>query len=174
VTKALLATGLPKKQIESNALELSEDPGNTAGQSSATPTHRQLKTHQSWRIRVTAADAQKLIDVAVAAGANGVEEVSWDVADEDSLEGKARAAAMEKARKTAADLAKAGGAKLGELLYTSNASGMRFSRYDQSLQTVEINAGGGGFGSRAPTFSLKLFPEKVSKQETVRTVFAIE
>jgi uncharacterized protein YggE len=73
VIKALLGNGLPKEQIESNALELSEDSGDAAGQSSAVRKPPQFKAHQSWRIRMAAGDAQKLIDVAVQAGANGVD-----------------------------------------------------------------------------------------------------
>ena len=66
---------------------------------------------------MAAAGAQKLIDVAVQAGANGVENVGRDVADEESLEGQAREAAMQKARKIAGELAKSAGSKLGDLLY---------------------------------------------------------
>jgi uncharacterized protein len=174
VIKALLGTGVPKEHIESNALELGEDAGDAAGQSSAVPKPRQFKAHQSWRIRVAAGDAQKLIDVAVQAGANGVEEVGWDVADEESLEGKARAVAMEKSRRIAAELVKSADAKLGELLYASNvASGMMFAFAGRPVQTQTAEIGAGG-DFRTPTFSLKLFPEKVSKQATVRTVFAME
>lgn len=175
VTNALLSSGLSKDQIESNTIELAETTAaEIADQSPAVRKSRQFKAHQSWRVHVHAGDAQKLIDVAVKAGANGVEEVTWDVTDEESLEGKARLAAMEKARKTADELAKSAGAKLGDLLYVSNmASGMMFALANRSaaLQTVDVGAGG---GFRAPAFSLKLFPEKVSRQATVRTVFAME
>ena len=80
---------------------------------------------------------------------------------------------MEKARRTAGELAKSAGAKLGHPLYACNmASGMMFALANRSmeLQTMEVTAGG---GFRAPAFSLKLFPEKVLKQATVRTVFAM-
>jgi hypothetical protein len=52
------------------------------------------------------------------------------------------------------------------------ASGMMFALANRSmeLQTMEVTAGG---GFRAPAFLLKLFPEKVLKQATVRTVFAM-
>jgi uncharacterized protein YggE len=173
VIKALLGAGVPKEDIESNAMELSEDLGDAAGPSSAVRKPRQFKAHQSWRIRVATAEAQKLIEVAVQAGANGVEKVTWEVTDEESLEDKARLAAMEKACRTAGELAKSAGAKLGDLLYATNmASGMMFALANRSmeLQTMEVTAGG---GFRAPAFSLKLFPEKVLKQATVRTVFAM-
>lgn len=170
-----MSSGLSKDQIESNTIELAET--NAVEIADPSPTvrkARQFKAHQSWRVQVHASDAQKLIDLAVRAGANGVEEVSWEVTDEESLEGGARLAAMEKARRTAGELAKSAGAKLGDLLYASNmASGMMFALPNRSaqLQTVEVGAGG---GFRAPEFSLKLFPEKVSKQATLRTVFAME
>jgi len=175
VTNALVSSGLSKDQIESNTIELAEtNAAEFADPSPAIRKARQFKAHQSWRVHVHAGDAQKLIDIAVKAGANGVEEVNWEVADEESLEGKARMAAMEKACRTAGELAKSVGAKLGDLLYGSNmATGMMFAVRPTDLQTVEVSAGG-GFGLRIPPFSLKLFPEKVSKQATVRTVFAIE
>jgi uncharacterized protein YggE len=174
VIKALLSTGLPTEQIESGALELSEDLGDTAGQPATTRKPRQFKVHQTWRIRVAAAGAQKLIDVAVQAGANGVENVGWDVADEESLEGQAREAAMQKARKIAGALAKSAGSKLGDLLYASNVTeGMMVDLNGRTVASQMVGSSAGG-GFSAPAFSLRLFPEKVSKQATVRAVFAME
>ncbi|MDP9338390.1 MAG: SIMPL domain-containing protein [Acidobacteriota bacterium] len=176
VIKALLGTGLSKAQIESGSLELGEN--NSVENSDKNPAlrkARKFKAHQSWKIRVASGAAQKLIDVAVQAGANGLEDVGWEVADEESLEAKARAAAIEKARKNAGELANSAGAKLGALLYASNmANGTMFALAHQTVQTstatIEVSAS----RSSIPTFSLTLFPEKVSKQATVRTVFAID
>jgi uncharacterized protein YggE len=174
VIKAILAVGISKDQIESDALELSEsNAGDNFGKLSSASKLRQYKAHQSWRIRVAASEARKLIDIAVQAGANGVESVSWEVADEESLEAKARAAAMEKARKTADELAKPAGAKLGDLLFVSNTSNLMFTYAARSLQTSSATLSVDGSGFPPPAFSLKLFPEKVEKQASVRAVFAI-
>jgi uncharacterized protein len=173
VIKTILGAGISKEQIESDALELSEsNSGDTAGKPSNANKLRQYKAHQSWKVRVAASEAQKLIDIAVQAGANGVESVSWEVADEESLEAKARTAAMERARKTADELAKSAGAKLGDLLFVSNTSNEVFlyARNDRtSYATLSVD----GSGFPAPAFSLKLFAEKVEKQASVRAVFAI-
>ncbi len=121
---------------------------------------------------MAASEAQKLIDIAVQAGANGVESVSWEVADEESLEAKARTQAMERARKTADELAKSAGAKLGDLLFVSNTSNEVFL-YARNDRTSSATLSVDGSGFPAPAFSLKLFPEKVEKQASVRAVFAI-
>ena len=173
IIKAILGAGISKDQIESDALELSErNSGDSSGKPPNATKLRQYKAHQSWRVRLPASEAQKLIDIAVQAGANGVESVAWEIADEESLETKARTAAMEKARKTADDLAKSAGAKLGDLLFVSNTSNEVFlyarnDRTSSATLSVEVS------GFPAPAFSLKLFPEKVEKQASVRAVFAI-
>lgn len=174
VIKAILAAGISKDQIESDALELSEsNSGDFSGKSSTISKLRQYKAHQSWKVRVTASEAQKLIDIAVQAGANGVESVSWEVADEESLAAKARTAAMEKAHKTADELAKSAGAKLGDLLFVSNTPNEVFLYGARSLQTSSATLSVEVSGYPPPAFSLKLFPEKVEKQASVRAVFAI-
>ncbi len=173
VIKAILVAGISKDQIESDALELSEsNSGDTSAKSSTISKLRQYKAHQSWKVRVAASEAQKLIDIAVQAGANGVESVSWEVADEESLQAKARTAAMEKARKTAGELAESAGAKLGDLFFASNTSNLMFiSAALGPSRVATLSVDGSGFP--APAFSLKLFPEKVEKQASVRAVFAI-
>ena len=163
VIKALFDAGLSKEQIESNAIELNEtnadDVRNRVDQKG-----RQFTAHQSWHIRLKASDAQKIIDIAVQAGANGIEDVNWEVSDPEALEGKARAAAMKKARATAAELAESAGDKLGELLYASNTvNGIMEQRgYDKSLQTESVMVSADR--SATPAFSLKLFPAKVEKE----------
>jgi uncharacterized protein len=170
VIKALLGAGVQKTQIQSGRIQLSEtDSSDEQGKDRKT---RQFRAHQSWQIRLAASDAQKLIDVAVRAGANGVENVSWDVADPEALEARARTAAMEKARTTAAEMAKSAGGKLGDLLYASNTvNGI----VDLPIATRSYsNLTSFSAGAVAPTFSLQLFPEKVEQSASVRTVFALE
>ena len=80
---------------------------------------------------------------------------------------------MEKARTTAARLAKSAGAKLGALLYASNVVNaimglMRGGSLGTTTATI------GNRGNSESSFSLQLFPEKVEKRVTVRTVFALE
>src|SRR5487761_673361 len=98
VIKALLSAGVAKTQIESSSIELTEiGSRNMTGEPPAIRKAREFEAHQSWVVRVKASEAQKIIDDAVQAGANGIEDVTWDVADAEALEAKARAAAMAEA-----------------------------------------------------------------------------
>jgi len=172
VVKALLAAGVQKGDIVSGTIELREDRSDNKEKASANARiSRLFAAEQTWKVRVAANEAQKIVDAAVHAGANGIEDVSWDVRDPEKLEAKARAAALEKARVTASELASGLGGKLGEPLYASNVlSGMMalFSR--GALETQNTSVG----GSSEPTFSLQLFPEKVQKSAVVRVVFALD
>lgn len=177
VIKALLSAGVAKTQIESSSIELTEvDPSDMTLEPPAVRKARQFKAHQSWLARVNASDAQEIIDQAVQAGANGIEGVTWNVANANALEAKARAAAMEKARTTATEIANSASGKLGSLLYASNTVNAMMgllTNTDTSRLTV---SGGGGGGGRpvTPMFSLHLFPQKVEKEATVRAIFALD
>jgi uncharacterized protein len=171
VIKKLLSAGVSKEEIQSSTIELGEANSNDNRPS---PKGRQFEAHQTWQIRLAASDAQKIIDDAVAAGANGIEDVSWDVSDPEGLEAKARAAAMKKARETASQIAESGGAKLGELLYASNVvNGIMGMLAGRTLETTNATVSSGG-GLPTPTFSLRLFSSKVEKQATVRAIFALD
>jgi uncharacterized protein YggE len=177
IIKALLARGISKDQLESSSLELSEsNASDFPDQSSATRKSRQFKAHQSWRVRVATSDAQMLIDTAVQAGANGIEDVGWEVTDTEALEAKARSAALEKARATASEFAKASGGKLGDLLYASNTLNgiLGLLAGNRTVETTSASVGSQGNGFPTPAFSLQLFPQKVERQATVRAVFALD
>src|SRR5262249_1582491 len=120
--------------------------------------------------------AQKTIDTAVQAGANGIEDVSWDVTDPEALEAKARTAALERARATAADLAKTAGGKVGDLLYASNSLNgiLGLLAGNRTVSTASVSVGSQGNGFPTPVFSLQLFPEKIQRQATVRAIFALD
>lgn len=164
VIKALLSAGVSKQQIEGSTIQLGE---NFQAANRPDLKARQFEAHQTWQIRLGASKAQKIIDAAVAAGANGIENVGWDVSDPEALEAKARAAAMKKAREIAAQIAEAGGAKLGELLYANNASG-------EVTEAPPAQAFAASRGVSIPASSLKLFPSKVERQATVRAIFALD
>lgn len=132
---------------------------------------RKYKASQQWTIVVPVGQAQTIIDIAVAAGANEVLDVNWAVSDEAALQAKAYSAALSKVRNLASQMARELNTKLGELLYASNT------------RPVSPVYGGiaQGRGSSAMTASLvrrepmlKLFPQKVEEQATVYAIFAIE
>jgi uncharacterized protein YggE len=173
ILKAILTFGVPKEDITSASIELSEvSSEDTESRTTKNPKPVRFKAHQGWTVRVAAADAQKLIDVAVQAGANGIEGVAWGVKDPGALEAKARAAALVKAKAVATELANDVGAKLGSALYVSNyiaevsyvskRGSDKRERFDQN----------GVFDT--PGFKLQLFPEKVIEEATIDVTFALE
>jgi uncharacterized protein len=171
VIQAIQKAGVSKQQIENSTIQLSENP---AANFRPDLKGRQFMAHETWQIHLSVSDAQKIIDDAVAAGANGIETVTWDVSDPQALEAKARAVAMKKARETAAQIAESGGAKLGELLYASN---LQENTMYGGVAGGVIGSGsefGVGGGVAVPVFSLKLFPSKVEKEATVRAIFALD
>lgn len=87
VIKALVSVGVSKQQIEGSTIQLGENPYTY---NRPDLKARQFQSPETWQIRVPASAAQKIVDVAVAAGANGIEGVRWDVSDPAALEAKAR------------------------------------------------------------------------------------
>jgi uncharacterized protein len=173
VLKAILAFGITKEDIASTRLELSEnDSDDRNSRNSRQPTPRRYKAHQGWTVRVTAANAQKLIDNVVHAGANGIEEISWAVKDPGALRAKARAKALERAKVVAAELAQSVGGKLGIPLYVSDyVVEMTFVSKSQSDKKDYVDQNG---VFETPEFKLQLFPEKIREDITIHVVFALE
>lgn len=171
VVRALLAAGVSKHQIEGSTIQLGE---GSASDDRPVPKGHEFEAHETWQIRLPASSAQRIIDVAAQAGANGIEDVSWDTSDPEALEAKARAAAMKKARATATEIARADGDRVGQLLYASNTvNGILGLLAGRTLQTASASIENQE-GLSTPNFSLKLFPAKVEKQATVRAIFALE
>lgn len=176
IIQSLLSAGLKKQQIQTSQIQLMRQTPEDQENNHPIGKDRQFKATQSWDIRVAAAQAQNVVDRAVAAGANQVQNVDWTVADTDALEARANAAALDKARHVAEQMATRLGGKVGELLYASNSSapyagtgygvGFGGGTYQRSMATL-----GGKIASRP---ALRLFPQKVRQQATVYAVFALE
>lgn len=168
IVDALVGAVIPKADIQTQALTLATvDP-----EKEWTPTQkeeRQFEATQSWRIRLTASNAQTVVDIAVRAGANNIESIDWQVSNPKELEAKADASALAKARTLAENMATRLGAKIGELVYASNQTPVdRF---------ITVNSESASLASPAPPPpppNLKLFPQKVSQQATVYAVFALQ
>jgi uncharacterized protein len=155
IIEALLAAGVKREDIQTEAVQLGR-----------------FEAAQTWKIRVPIGGVQKVVDQAVAAGANDVSDVVWSVADPDALDVKARGEAISKARQIADEMAKSLGGRVGGLLYVSNGepSGSYFRAGggfgNGNLQTVEVSA------TKLPI--LNLFPQKVRREVTIYAVFALE
>ncbi len=176
IIQSLLSAGLKKQQIQTSQIQLVRQTSEDRDNERPVDRDRQFKAMQSWDIRVAAAQAQNVVDRAVAAGANQVQNVDWTVADTDALEARANAAALDKARHVAEQMATRLGGKVGELLYASNSS----APYAGAIYGV--GSGGGTFQTSMATLVgkatlrpvLRLFPQKVRQQATVYAVFALE
>ena len=170
ITKALLDAKVPKANIETEKLHLARteiDEKWTADMKK----ERQFTAEQSWHVTVSPAEAQAVVDLAVKAGANDVEDVEWNVADPPALQAKASGAALAKARSIADQMAKGLGTRLGELVYASNRAQVTKNwRAWQggTMETVTVS------GTREKQVKLTLFPQKLKSNATVYAVFSIE
>jgi len=170
IIKAISDAGVPKSDIETDSVRLTQtDVGDKP-----TEWEKQRLFHavQIWKVRVPAAAAESVVDKAVRGGANKIEAVEWTVSNPAALQAKADAAALKKAQATAEQMAQALGAKLGVLVYASNASN------EQGLSDlVLLTPGAVSYVTKSGSSSvtnLKIFPEKVRSKGFVRAVFAIE
>ena len=165
ITKALLDAKIPRANIQTEKLRLS----HAEIDEKWTPDmkkDRQFTAEQSWHVTVSASDAHSVVDLAVKAGANELNDVEWNVADPVALQARAGGAALAKARTIAEQMAKGLGAKLGELVYASNRAGTTLN--------VEAMPAIMAPPPPPPPASLTLFPEKVKADATVNAVFSIE
>jgi len=168
ITTALLNAKVPRANIETEKLQLTRAESDEKW----TPEmkkERQFTASQTWHAAVSASDAQTIVDLAVKAGANEVGDVEWNVANPVDLQAKAGAAALEKARAVAEQMAKGLGTKLGELVYASNRA--PYTRIGGVNETVEVAA---AIIPPPPPPTLTLFPQKVKSDATVYAVFSIE
>jgi uncharacterized protein YggE len=174
ILKAWKDAGLSEKEIATNALtsritsesELRDLP-------SADRKLKEFAVDQSWKITQKIDVAEKLLDIAVDAGANYVGSPDWELTDPDAAETLAYASALEKARVLADQVAKSFGAKTGTLLYASNeARPAQFTSYG-----VGGGVGGGVFLAGKDSTArpdTKLLPQKIEKSGYVRAIFALE
>jgi uncharacterized protein len=168
ITTALLGAKISKANIETEKLELARtqiDEKWSADQKK----ERQFAADQSWHVTVSASEAQGVVDLAVKAGANEVDDVEWNVIDPVALQAKASGAALAKARSIADQMAKGLGTKLGELVYASNNAPVA-KRWRGMLNTTQTSMSSIADKKR----ELTLFPQKVTSNATVYAVFSIE
>ena len=85
-----------------------------------TPKSRKFMLTQRWTVKAPPSRAAEMLDIAVNNGANSTGQIEWTVKDEHALEDQALDGASERARQTAAVLAKGMGVRLGNLIYVSN------------------------------------------------------
>jgi uncharacterized protein YggE len=166
IVKALTGAGIPTEEIQTESLMVGRE--EEAQRGAGSPTKTRYSAEQQWRVHVVAGDAQKVVDIAVAAGANTVQGVEWNVSDPQSLRAKAYAAALTRAREMAEQAAAQAGVKLGELVSIINgeeSEGFAKLAMARKMAVVEVQA--------TPTQNLMLYPSKVEREATVTVIYAI-
>jgi uncharacterized protein len=167
IIKSLKTSGVSDDAIESENQNVS--PVQEYQVDKLTPAEkaqRRFQVTQSWTVRTDAADAAKILDLAVKAGANQSGQIDWSLKDENASEAEAAGKALRRARTVAAEMAKGLDAKLGALLYASNETQaapprpfMRAMAAPSAAMKVE---------------PLAINPRQIEKSATVYAVFAIE
>ena len=168
VVQALLDAKVPKDAIETQTISL-ERQDEMNGPNGARTT--KFSADQEWRIRVKASEAQKVVDIAVAAGANQVSDVEWSVSDSRALEEKAYAAALSRARAIAESTASQAGVKLGEILSITNFVSPFAS--SSTLNTTSFSVSEAST-SMVKTTPLTLFPPSIQREASVTVIFSID
>lgn len=170
IVQAFLDDHVPPAAIETQAvtLEREEERGG-----SGPAKILKFNALQEWRIHVSAGDAQKVVDIAVAAGATNVEGVDWEVRDPLALEAQAYGAAIERARKIAEQTAAQSGVKLGEIVSIVNFVN-RFGLGSGAGSSLETQASSMGEAAKyVATVPLTLYPPKIERQASVTVTYAI-
>ena len=167
IIQALLDAKIPRGAIETEAISLERQ----EEMSRPNVVRMRFLAAQEWRIHVKASEAQKVVDVAVAAGVNQVSEVSWSVADPRALEAKAYAAALNRAKAIAESTASQAGVKLGEILSITNSVSPIgfFTSLDTASASLSVKS-----ESPVRTTPLTLFPPSIEREASVTVIFAIE
>jgi len=169
ITRALLDTKIPEANIETEKLQLARVEQDQKW-TEQIKKERVFEAQQSWHVTVSSSQAQSIVDLAVASGANEVDDVDWNVADPIALQAKASGAALAKAKSIAEQMAKGLGTKLGELVYASNRAPVAKMWRGMTLNTQSAVIA----GAWEQTPKLKLFPQKVKSDATVYAVFSID
>jgi hypothetical protein len=167
IVKALTTAAVPSDAIESENQNVS--PVQEYQIDKLTPAEkaqRKFQVVQSWTVRVNAADAAKILDLAVKAGANQSGQIDWSLKDENAPQAEAAAKALQRARTVAGQMAAGLNVKLGSLLFASNET--------QAEPPRPLMAMKGAMIASAPPPPLSINPRQIEKTATVYAVFAIE
>lgn len=165
VVDALRNSGIDAKDLQTSNFSLYST--TQTDQLTGKPTGTNYSVDNS--VSVTVRDLSKLaslLDTAVHAGANNINSVSFDVADNTSGLAQARQKAMENAGMLAAELSKTAGLKLGSIqtiTYSENSSAP-YSGFGK----------GGGGTVAAPSPSVPINPGQMQLTETVTVTYGLK
>jgi len=162
--KALTGFGIDAKDIRTTNFSIW--PMDKYDQSTGLPTGEKTYSVDN-TVYVTARELDKLgdlLDTVVAAGANTVNSIQFDVADKDEAIKAARAEAVKDAEVQARELADAAGITLGEI--------QSIGFYDNQSYPVYEGKGGGGADVAASTVPIQ--PGQLTFSVTVSVTYTIK
>lgn len=170
IHKALTTAGVAEDAIESeNQAVAPVQPFQIDKLTPAEKQQRQFQVTQSWTVRSNAADAPKVLDLAVKAGANQSGQIEWSLKDPNAASAEAAAKALQRARTVADQMARGLSAKLGALIYASNQT-----------EAEPIRPMNARMFAAAPAPDMKMVrplainPRQIETSATVYAVFSIE
>ena len=168
VIEALKKAGVPDKAIESQAQNLQQNYQFDSKEGEMERAQKRYVLSQSWTVKTTAADAAKVLHLAVEAGANDSGQIDWDVKDHAALQAAAAAKALKHARAIAEQMAKGLDTELGSLLYASNTAP------ETPVVGGLMGALGGAAQFKEVLRPLAIRPQVIEEDATVYAVFAIQ
>ncbi|HEY5730678.1 MAG TPA: SIMPL domain-containing protein [Anaerolineales bacterium] len=162
--KALRDFGIAAKDIRTTNFSIW--PQERYDQFTGTPTGEKTYVVDN-TVYVTVRDLDKLgelLDTVIAAGANTVNSIQFDVADKSEALKQARAEAVKDAEAQAEELADAAGVKLGEVLTIGFFDSQPYPVYD----------GKGGGGGAVAEAAVPIQPGQLTFTVTVNVTYVIE
>ncbi len=170
IIKALTSAGIPSDTIESENQNVS--PVQEYQIDKLTPaekSQRKFQVSQSWTVRANAADAARILDLAVNAGANQSGQIDWSLKDENAPQAEAAAKALQRARTVAGEMAAGLSVKLGNLIYASNETE---SEPVHPVMRAMPPAPAAMMANKVAPLAINT--RRIEKSATVYAVFAIE
>jgi uncharacterized protein YggE len=170
IIDALKKAGVPDKAIESESQNLQRNTYHDPQESQMDRDKKQFVLNQSWTVKTKPDDAAKVLNIAVAAGANQSGQIDWQYRDMNALQAKAASNALAKAQTIAQQMAQGLNVKLSGLIYASNQAPESPVRpFDRINQYAKLQMA----PAPAPP-PLAINPRQMDESATVYAVFAIE
>jgi uncharacterized protein YggE len=121
---ALLAAGIAENEIQTSGYSLGKEPQDVSAMAGDKQKAPQFLASNTVTVNLNnTADVGRVLDVAVAAGSNSIQGVTFDLKDPQPQKDLALTIAIEDARRKAEITAKAAGVKLGRVLEISEGYG---------------------------------------------------
>jgi uncharacterized protein len=168
IVAALKVASVPADAIQSENQNLVQvQPYQVEKLTDAEKAQRKWELTQSWTVRTNAADAARVLDIAVKAGANQSGAIDWSLKDENGPQAAAAGKALQRARAVAEEMAKGLNVRLGALIFASNET------QGLPVQPVMLMKATAMAAAPAPP-PLAINARQIEKTATVYAVFAIE